>query len=122
MSALPCGRRNDGRRNDDPACGRCGFSLLELLAVTTIIGIVASVVLPRIGESASNAKGKVCLEYKAQLNVAAEKFFIANGKTPRVVTQLQEKNYYGSPVPVCPVDGNTYRLEPNSGRVIGHNH
>ena len=50
---------------------RGGFSLLELLAVTTIIGVIASVVLPGIGKSGSNAKGKNCLEYKAQLNVAA---------------------------------------------------
>lgn len=101
---------------------RRGFSLLELLAVTTIIGVIASVVLPRIGESASNAKGKVCLEYKAQLNVASEKFFINNGKTAKVVNQLEEESYYGDTVPVCPVDGRPYKLNPISGRVIGHKH
>lgn len=83
---------------------------------------MAVVVLPRIGESASNAKGRVCLEYKAQLNVAAEKFFLANGKTPKVVNQLQDDDYYGFTVPSCPVDGRKYRLDPGSGRVVGHKH
>ena len=118
MSAMQFG----GRRNVGPVRGRHGFSLLELLAVTTIIGIIASVVLPRIGESASNAKGKVCLEYKAQLNVAAEKFFLANGRAPTVVDQLQDEKYYGFTVPACPVDGIAYRLDPITGRVIGHDH
>ncbi|MFT5327982.1 MAG: prepilin-type N-terminal cleavage/methylation domain-containing protein [Planctomycetaceae bacterium] len=115
MSAMQGGRRNDG-----PARARRGFSLLELLAVTTIIGIVASVVLPRIGESASHAKGEVCLEYKAQLNVAAEKFFLANGRLPKVVNQLHGEEYYGSEVPACPVDGSAYRLNLITGRVTGH--
>ena len=101
---------------------RRGFSLLELLAVTTIIGVIASVVLPRIGESARNAKGKVCLEYKAQINVASEKFFINNGKTAKVINQLEEEAYYGDKVPMCPVDGRPYKLNPISGRVVGHKH
>ena len=101
---------------------RSGSSLLELLAVTMIIGVIASVVLPRIGKSGSNAKGKICLEYKAQLNVAAEKFFLANGKTPKVVNQLQADEFYGAEIPVCPVDERAYRLNPTTGSVVGHQH
>lgn len=113
-------------QNNDPEClsqlrhRRRAFSLLELLAVTTIIGIVASVVLPRIGQSASKAKGKACLDYKAQLNVAGEKFFLTNGETPKVINQLEDDDYYGSEVPACPVDGSVYRLNPTTVRVIGH--
>ena len=90
--------------------------------MTTIIGIVASVVLPRLGRSASNAKAKVCLDYRAQFNVAAEKFFLAEGKTPKVVNQLQDEAYLGAEVPVCPVDGRRYRLNPITGRIVGHKH
>lgn len=36
-----------------------------------------------------DAKRKVCREYEALPNVAAGKFFLANGKTPNVVNQLQ---------------------------------
>lgn len=115
-------------QSNDPEClsqlrhRRRAFSLLELLAVTTIIGIVASIVLPRIGQSASNSKGKACLDYKSQLNVAGEKFFLANGKTPKVISQLEDDDYYGSNVPACPVYGSVYRLNPITGRVIGHQH
>ena len=90
--------------------------------MVTIIGVIASVVLPRIGKSGSNAKARVCLEYTAQLIVAAEKFFLANGKTPKVVNQLQADEYYGAEIPVCPVDGRAYRLNPTTGRVVGHHH
>ena len=107
----------DQRGRPDSRSLRRGFSLLELLLVVTIIGVIASVVLPRIGKS-----GRVCLEYTAQLIVAAEKFFLANGKTPKVVNQLQADEYYGAEIPVCPVDGRAYRLNPTTGRVVGHHH
>lgn len=101
---------------------RRGFSLLELLAVTVIIGIIASVTIPRIGQSASLAKGKVCLQYKADVNTASEKYFIATGDVPKTLLDLQTDDYYGPELPTCPVDGTGYKLDSKTGRVIGHDH
>ena len=101
---------------------RCGFSLLELLAVTTLIGIVAAVVVPRLGQSGSLAKGKVCSQFKADLNTAAEKFFIIHGSHPTSSTQLIGDEFYGPEIPTCPVDGSNYEWDPVKGRIEGHLH
>lgn len=101
---------------------RHGFSLLEMLAVTTLIGIVAAVIVPRLGQIGSHAKSNVCHQYKADLNTAAEKYFLATGDFPRQDADLADDEYYGPVVPVCPVDGSSYQFNPSSGRVTGHTH
>lgn len=56
---------------------RTGFSLLELLAVASIIGIIAAVVIPRLAESSSGSKvavtahqiraiANVCIMYRVE--------------------------------------------------------
>ncbi len=38
---------------------RNGFSLMELLAVVTILGIIAAIIVPRVAVSSDTAKAKV---------------------------------------------------------------
>ena len=99
-----------------------GFTLLEMLAVITLLGILATVVLPRIGVAGSTAKQKVCLQYRADLNNAVEKYFLKNGKQAASVDDLVPEAYYGAQIPACPVDGASYALDPETGRVSGHAH
>ena len=49
---------------------RAGFSLMELLAVVTILGIIAAIIVPRVTVSSDTAKAKVNSHNKATINAA----------------------------------------------------
>jgi prepilin-type N-terminal cleavage/methylation domain-containing protein len=99
-----------------------GFSLLELLAVVTILGIIASIVLPRVTTSTSVAKEKTCYHNRAQINSQAEQWYIEKGAWPanNLSDIGADVNHFPDSIPVCPVSGQPYRLDPTTHRVIGH--
>jgi prepilin-type N-terminal cleavage/methylation domain-containing protein len=100
---------------------RRGFSLLELLAVVTIMGILAVVVVPRIGLHTNKAKRECCQQYKADINAAIERYWMDNSTFPTTVDDLHP-DYYPAELPVCPVTGAAYTIDQTIGRVSGHNH
>ena len=53
---------------------RSGFSLMELLAVVTILGIIAAIIVPRVAVSSDTAKTKVNSHNKATINSASTGF------------------------------------------------
>jgi prepilin-type N-terminal cleavage/methylation domain-containing protein len=57
---------------------RTGFSLMELLAVVTILGIIAAIIVPRVTVSSDTAKAKVNAHNKATINAAVERYYIEN--------------------------------------------
>jgi len=59
-----------------------GFSLLELLAVITLLGVIAVVVIPRIQFSATAAKTNVHLQNVAELNSAIERYYLDTDTFP----------------------------------------
>ena len=62
---------------------RSGFSLLELLAVVTILGIIAVVVIPRISVSAGVAKENAHKQNIAEINSAVERWYFEKGTYPK---------------------------------------
>ena len=100
------------------------FSLLELLVVVTILGLLASVILPRV--IGSNDAGKVgaCHVNIGDIEIQAELWLRNTGSWP--VGDLSDIgadiNYFPDGLPTCPVDGTPYSIDPSTGRVIGHNH
>ncbi|HYO24320.1 MAG TPA: prepilin-type N-terminal cleavage/methylation domain-containing protein, partial [Lacipirellulaceae bacterium] len=52
-----------------------GFSLLELLAVVTILGVIAALIVPRVTVSSAAAKTKVRDHHMATINAAVEQYF-----------------------------------------------
>jgi prepilin-type N-terminal cleavage/methylation domain-containing protein len=100
-----------------------GFSLLELLAVVTILGIIAVVVVPRLGSSTATAKTKMCYQYKGDLNAAAEKYLFNEGKLPTKLSDLESNpEYFSEPIPLCPVTKKPYSFDSKTGRIVGHKH
>lgn len=104
-----------------PKC-RSGFSLLELMAVVTILGIMAAVVLPRISGHAVMAKSKVCSQYVSDINTAIEKYYTDNGTFPSALTDLQDDKYYPETIPNCPVTNQPYAVDSTKHVVLYHNH
>ena len=99
---------------------RAGFSLLELLAVVTILGIIALVVIPRISASAATAKENACFQNKAEVNSAVERYFFDNGSLPANLAAINTASYFPDGVPVCPTSSNAYTLDATTKRVVGH--
>lgn len=61
---------------------RRAFSLLELLAVVTILGIIAVVVIPRITVSKTKSMRNVALHGQREIRAAAERYYLEKGGYP----------------------------------------
>lgn len=96
-----------------------GFSLLELLAVVTILGIIAAIIVPRVTVSSATAKQKVRDHHKATINAAVERYYIDNGTWPaNNLTDIgANANYFPDGLPVNPIDNTSYSLNATTHRV-----
>ena len=95
-----------------------GFSLLELLAVVTILGIIAVVVIPRITTSSATAKSNANLQNKSEINSAVERWYFEKGTWPanNLSDIGADANYFPGGVPTNPVDGSAYTLSATTHR------
>jgi general secretion pathway protein G len=98
---------------------RRGFSLMELLAVVTILGIIAAIIVPRVAVSSDTAKSKVNLHSKATINSAVERWYVEKGAWPAndLSDISADLNYFPSGLPTNPVDGSAYTLNATTHRV-----
>ena len=98
---------------------RRGFSLLELLAVVTILGIIAVVVVPRISISSTTAKQKADAQNKSEINSAVERWYFTNGTWPadNLSDIGADTTYFPSGLPTNPTDGSAYSLNSTTHRV-----
>jgi prepilin-type N-terminal cleavage/methylation domain-containing protein len=98
---------------------RLGFSLLELLAVVTILGIIAVVVVPRISVSSGTAKQNANEQNVAEINSAVERWYFEKGTWPKAdLSDIGvDANYFPDGVPTNPVDGSAYALDATTHRV-----
>jgi prepilin-type N-terminal cleavage/methylation domain-containing protein len=95
-----------------------GFSLLELLAVVTILGIIAAIIVPRVTVSSATAKQKVRDHHKATINAAVERYYIDNNTWP--ANNLSDiganVNYFPDGLPTNPIDNTAYSLNATTHR------
>jgi prepilin-type N-terminal cleavage/methylation domain-containing protein len=98
---------------------RRAFSLLELLAVVTILGIIAVVVIPRISLSSTAAKTNANLQNKAEINAAVERWYFEKGTWPanNLSDIGADTNYFPAGLPTNPVNGSAYTLNAATHRV-----
>lgn len=96
-----------------------GFSLLELLAVVTILGIIAVVVIPRISVSSNTAKANADKQNRSEINSAVERWYFDNGTWPAAdLSDIgADANYFPDGIPTNPIDGSAYTLDPVTHRV-----
>jgi general secretion pathway protein G len=98
---------------------RNGFSLMELLAVVTILGIIAAIIVPRVAVSSDTAKQKVNAHNKATINAAVERWYIETGAWPaNDLSDIEaDTDYFPEGIPTNPVDGSAYTLNAATHRV-----
>jgi type II secretory pathway pseudopilin PulG len=97
---------------------------MELLAVVTILGIIAAIIVPRVTASAATAKQKTCVYNCGHIHSAIERYRVATGNWPsanlsEIATDL---NYFPDGIPTCPVSGAAYTIVVTGDkyRVDGH--
>ncbi len=104
----------------NPKKKKSGFSLMELLAVVTILGIIAAIIVPRVTVSSDTAKTKVDAHNKATINAAVERWYIEKGSWPADnLSDIQaDTNYFPSGLPTNPTtNGTAYSLNATTHRV-----
>lgn len=99
---------------------RSGFSLLELLAVVTILAVIAAVVIPRISSSKLSAQQEVNKQNMAEINAAVERWYFEKGSYPNLNLSDISKDvqYFPEGIPVNPVTGKAYVLDGTTHRVV----
>lgn len=100
-----------------------GFSLLEIIAVTSILAILAAVAIQRFSSSGPALKRNTCYTLKRNIEVQAQLYRRNTGTWPTNLGQIAgDTAYFPDGVPKCPVDGTAYELDATTHQVIGHNH
>jgi prepilin-type N-terminal cleavage/methylation domain-containing protein len=96
-----------------------GFSLLELIAVVTILGIIATIILPRFATLSDTSTTRTNAHNKAQINSAVERWYVDKGVWPAsdLSDMSADFNYFPSGIPTNPVDGSAYTLNTTLRRV-----
>jgi prepilin-type N-terminal cleavage/methylation domain-containing protein len=103
---------------------RTGFSLWELIAVVTILGILAGLIVPRILGHHTNAMRASCLVNQGDIEMQVKLWRRNNGSYPAANLADIGANtaYFPEGPPTCPVDGTSYTIDTTSGFVVGHTH
>lgn len=96
---------------------RKGFSLLELVAVVTLIGIVAAVTMYRLNSvDKATARQNVAAQNVNLLQSAVERYRFDNGAFPANVTALVTGNYLPA-TPKAPDATGSYAIDATTGVV-----
>lgn len=99
-----------------------GFTLIELLLVVVILAVLAAIAIPRFSSSAKEAKIAACKANIANINTQLELYYTKNGTWPSNLSDfLNDTEYFPDGPPTCPF-GDDYELDPNTHRVVPHNH
>ena len=65
-----------------------GFTLVEIMIVVVIIGLLASMAIPAFQKVRTNSQDKAVLNNARQLSAASDQYYLENGVTSGVISQL----------------------------------
>jgi len=86
-----------------------GVTLIELLIVVLILAALSAIAIPRISQSATNAKQKACHTNIDVINSSIELYNADTGGYPADLTVVTgDVNYFPDGVPKCPVTDAPY--------------
>lgn len=96
---------------------------MELLAVVTILGVIAAIIVPRVTTSTDKAKSTTCDYNCGHVHSAVERYRLTTGEWPSAdLNEIKNVTYFPDGIPVCPVSGNAYTLVITGDlyRIDGH--
>ena len=107
---------------------RKGVTLIELLIVVLILAALSAIAIPRISQSATNAKAKACETNIDILNSSIELYNAEEGAYPtdgnlNLVTG--NANYFPDGAPECPITETAYPATLTANNRVdasGHSH
>jgi len=65
-----------------------GFTLVEIMIVVVIIGLLASMAIPAFQKVRTNSQDKAILNNARQLSAASDQYYLENGVSTVVITDL----------------------------------
>ena len=87
-----------------------GVTLIELLIVVLILAALSAIAIPRISQSASNAKANACDTNVDVINSAIEMYNADTGGYPATMALVTgSTTYFPDGAPACPLSG-TYTM------------
>ncbi|MBM3999563.1 MAG: prepilin-type N-terminal cleavage/methylation domain-containing protein [Planctomycetes bacterium] len=107
-----------------PAARRSAFSLMEMLAVVTILGVLAALIVPRFTGQAKAARKNACDVNRGNIEVQCQLWYRNKGAWPAAALSDigADPKYFPDRIPACPVDSTAYTIDRSTGRVVGHSH
>ncbi len=85
---------------------------------------MASIIVPRIGNKAFEARKQACNVNKGNIDVQAQLFYQKWDRFPKADLSDMgvDTTQFPEGLPVCPVDGTSYTFDTTTQRVSGHRH
>ena len=96
--------------------GKKGLTLIELLIVVIVLGALAAIAIPRLSNSATNAKLRACQTNVDTMNTQIELYYTEHETWPTLTAIVDDPNYFPDGAPACP-SGGTYTLDGTTHRV-----
>jgi general secretion pathway protein G len=96
-----------------------GFSLVEMLAIITILAIISAIIVPRWVRSSEAAKVKLDHHNRAVINTAVDRWYVEKGAwpAPDLSDIAADPVYFPQGLPSNPVSKAGYQLNPANHRV-----
>ena len=102
---------------------RKGVTLIELLIVVLILAALSAIAVPRISQSATNAKSKACLTNLDILNSSIELYNAENSAYPTDLTTVTgDTALFPDGAPTCPITDAVYTATLVNNRVDASAH
>lgn len=102
---------------------RKGVTLIELLIVVLILAALSAIAVPRISQSATNAKAKACLTNIDILNSSIELYNAEQAAyPPNLTTVTGDTSLFPDDAPICPITDAVYPSALSDNRVDDSGH
>lgn len=100
-----------------------------MLAGITILGVLAAIIIPRVYVQQATTKKNACDVQQGHIEIQVQLWKRLNGSWPASdlsdmlpTSSPAQYDYFPDGLPVCPVDGSAYTIDPTTHEVVGHSH